>query len=378
MQKAFLGVECHDGNKLGGVKLRAGNSPIMKSQLKRQNERLSALYAIALDLLNHHDVDEVLDTIIVRAAELLDAPIGFLDLLDGDVLVTEATTKSAISEKGDRTYLKKATLSAQAIETRQPSIMDHYRTQPDRMKSLDPYRIYAACSFPIIVNDKVVGALSLGRTKPNHPYTSEDVETMQALARLAGLAFQSANLFEETERNSYTDALTGLANRRRFDAFLAQEWSRAVRTKESLALIMADIDSFKKYNDTYGHAAGDECLKSIAHVMQKVGRRTFDLAARYGGEELALVLPATKLADAKRLAEALRSQAEALRIPHRTSAIKSWVTISAGVAAMIPHRESNPLSLINLADQALYKAKRDGKNCVRSSHSPARKKNPRR
>ena len=200
---------------------------------------------------------------------------------------------------------------------------------------------------------------------------------MQALARLAGLAFQSANLFEETERNSYTDALTGLANRRRFDAFLAQEWARAIRTKESLALIMADIDSFKKYNDTYGHAAGDECLKSIAHVMQKIGRRTFDLAARYGGEELALVLPATKLADAKRMAEELRSQVETLRIPHKTSAIKSWVTISAGVAAVIPHRDSNPLSLINLADQSLYRAKHAGKNCVRSSRSTMRKGNSR-
>ncbi|HEY9152258.1 MAG TPA: diguanylate cyclase, partial [Anaerolineales bacterium] len=150
-------------------------------------------------------------------------------------------------------------------------------------------------------------------------------------------------------------------------------WAHAMRTKKPLALVMIDIDSYKEYNDTYGHAAGDECLRSIARVMQTVGRRTSDLAARYGGEELALVLPLTNLSDAKRLAEELRSQVEALRIPHRTSDTKPWVTISAGVAAMIPARKSDPLSLINLADQALYKAKRAGKNCVRASRSTARK-----
>jgi len=347
----------------------------MKSTLRRQNERLTALYAIALNLLNHHEVDDVLNTIILRASELLDAPIGFLDLLDGgNTLITEATTRYSISEKGDRTPIKKAELTKRAISTRQPSLLNNYSANPGRVATLDRYQIYAACSFPIIVNDQAVGALSLGRTKPKYPFTKEDVETMQALAQLAALAFQNANLFEETQRKSVTDGLTGLANRRRFDAFLAQEWARAMRTKEPLALIMADIDSYKKYNDTYGHAAGDECLRSIARVMQKVGRRTSDLAARYGGEELALILPVTNLADAKRLAEELRSRVAALRIPHQTSETKPWVTISAGVAAMIPKRNSRPLSLINLADQALYKAKRAGKNSVRSSRSTVRKR----
>jgi diguanylate cyclase (GGDEF)-like protein len=106
--------------------------------------------------------------------------------------------------------------------------------------------------------------------------------------------------------------------------------------------------------------------------MQALGRRTSDLAARYGGEELALILPVTTLSDAKRLAQELRNQVEALRIPHQTSEVKPWVTISVGVAAMIPTRNSDPSSLINLADRALYKAKRAGKNGVRYSRSLAR------
>jgi diguanylate cyclase (GGDEF)-like protein len=349
----------------------------MKSALKRQNERLTTLYSIALDLLNHHEVDEVLNTIIVRASELLDAPIGLLDLLDGDMLITEATTQFAISEKGDRTPVRTAALTDRAIRTRQPSLIDNYSAYSNRVTALDHYRIHAACSFPIIIKDRAVGALSLGRTRPNYPFTEEDVKTMQALAQLTALAFQSANLFAETHRRSVTDALTGLANRRRFDSFLSQEWSHAVRSREPLALIMADIDSYKKYNDTYGHAAGDECLRRVARVVQKLGRRTSDLAARYGGEELALILPVTNLSHAKRLAEELRSHVEALQIPHQTSETGPWVTVSVGVAAMVPKTNSDPLSLINLADQALYQAKRAGKNGVCSNRSPAGKRSKR-
>ncbi len=345
----------------------------MKSALKRQNERLTALYDIALDLLNHHHVDDVLNTIILRASELLESPIGFLDLLDGDMLVIQATTEAVKAERGERTPLKVARLTERAIQTRKPQLVKDYVHRADRLKIHDPYRLRAVCSFPIVLNGKAIGAISLGRTQPHKPFTSEDIETMRSLAHVAALAFQSANLFEETQRRSVTDALTGLANRRRFDSFLKQEWAHAMRTQEPLALILADIDSYKKYNDTYGHAAGDECLRRIARVMQKLGRRTSDLAARYGGEELALILPVTNLSDAKRLAEELRNHVDALRIPHQTSEVKPWVTISAGVAAMVHTRNSDPLSLINLADQALYKAKRAGKNGVRASRSMARR-----
>ena len=345
---------------------------IMKPSLKRQNQRLRMLYAIALDLLNHHEVQDVLDTIILRGSELLKSPIGFLDLLDGDMLVIQATTEAVKAEKGRRIPLKTARLTERAIQTRKPQLVKDYVHRADRLKIHDPYRLRAACSFPIVLNDRAVGAISLGRTQPNQPFTLEDVATMRSLAQMAALAFQNANLFEETRRKSITDGLTGIANRRRFDSFLSQEWAHAMRTKEPLALIMADIDSYKKYNDTYGHAEGDKCLRRIARVMQALGRRTSDLAARYGGEELALILPVTTLSDAKRLAQELRNQVEALRIPHQTSEVKPWVTISVGVAAMIPTRNSDPSSLINLADRALYKAKRTGKNGVRFSRSLAR------
>jgi diguanylate cyclase (GGDEF)-like protein len=342
----------------------------MKSSLKRQNERLTALYAIALDLLNHHEVEDVLNTIILRASELLESPVGFLDLLDGETLVIQATTEAVKSSKGERVPLKSAHLTDLAIQTRQPQFVEDYIKRPDRVKLHDPFQMQAACTFPIVINDKAVGALSLGRTEPNKPFTDEDVDTMRSLAQLAALAIESAHLFEETRKRSVTDGLTELANRRQFDDLLAQEWKHALRDRKPLALIMVDVDSFKKYNDTYGHAHGDECLKQIAQALVKGGRRQYDISARYGGEEFALILPNINLANARRRAEHLRKKVEALQIPHPSSETSSWITISLGVAALVPSSASDPAVLLKLADQALYKAKRTGRNRVCSSREP--------
>jgi diguanylate cyclase (GGDEF)-like protein len=336
----------------------------MKSSLKRQNERLTALYAIALDLLNHQAVEDVLNTIVLHASKLLDAPVGFLDILDGDMFTTQATTDLAKSSKGQRVPLKNAHLTKLAIQTHQPQFVENYSKRPNRVKIHDPFQIKAACTFPIMINDKPAGVLSLGRTEPNNPFTAEDMGTLRSLAQLAALAVERAHLFEETQKKAVTDGLTELANRRQFDALLAQEWKRALRAKRSLALIMVDVDVFKKYNDTYGHTLGDKCLKQVAQILAKAGRRQNDISARYGGEEFALVLPNINLANAKRRAEYLRKKVEALRIPHQSSEISSTVTVSLGVAALIPTLNSDPATLINLADQALYKAKQMGRNRV--------------
>ena len=185
----------------------------MKPSLKGQNERLTMLYTIALDLLNDLEVQDVLVTIIFRGSELLKSPIGFLDILVGEMLMIQATTEAVKSEKGSRVPLKTAHLTDRAIQTRKPQLVKDYVHRADRLKIHDPYRLQAACSFPIVLNDRVVGAISLGRTQLNKPFTLEDVETMRSLAHIAALAFQNTNLFDETRRKSITDGLTGLANR---------------------------------------------------------------------------------------------------------------------------------------------------------------------
>lgn len=170
------------------------------------------------------------------------------------------------------------------------------------------------------------------------------------------------------EQLAMQDGLTGLANRRQFDASLLEEFSRAMRNASPLALIMFDVDSFKQYNDLYGHPAGDECLRTIAQVVAAGKHRPGDVTARYGGEELAVLLPGTDMAGAMQVAENIRKAIHKLQLCHpgNTGGV---VTVSAGVQALVPGRYDNsqPLELVEAADQALYQAKLDGRNRVRAA-----------
>lgn len=176
---------------------------------------------------------------------------------------------------------------------------------------------------------------------------------------------------KKTEEVLYTlsmaDGLTGIANRRRFNDFLTQEWRRSIRAASEISLIMCDIDFFKNYNDTYGHQAGDDCLKRVAMAIGQVFHRPGDLAARYGGEEFAVIMSETGLHDALALAQAVRAAVEALGISHGSSSVAPVVTLSLGVAAIKPQKESSLEALVAAADQALYHAKSRGRNQVQVS-----------
>lgn len=162
---------------------------------------------------------------------------------------------------------------------------------------------------------------------------------------------------------SLSDGLTGLANRRSLEAFLDKEWRFALREKLPLTLIMLDVDWFKLYNDTYGHQAGDICLRRLADVLTQTAQRGGDLAARYGGEEFLVVLKKTDRSSAQALAEQIRLAVENLRIRHAASKTSPFVTISLGISTMIPSQGKTYQQLIDAADRALYQAKESGRNC---------------
>jgi diguanylate cyclase (GGDEF)-like protein len=158
------------------------------------------------------------------------------------------------------------------------------------------------------------------------------------------------------------DGLTGIPNRRRFDEHLERVWAQSVRERRPLALLLADLDHFKAYNDRYGHQAGDEAMKAVASVLVRFARRPLDLAARYGGEEFAVILYDTRRDQAERIAGEILEAVRALRIVHADSGAASVLTISVGVACVTPQARRSVAGLVQLADQALYAAKDGGRN----------------
>jgi len=166
------------------------------------------------------------------------------------------------------------------------------------------------------------------------------------------------------ERLSSIDSLTGIANRRHFDAALEAELSRAMRLEKPLAVILLDIDCFKQFNDRYGHNAGDDCLAEIGQLLTRYARRSGDLAARYGGEEFVVLLPNSYLEAAREIAEEIRLAIIEQAIAHDASPVAPVVTASFGVATVVPGPEDSPRKLIEAADKALYEAKHAGRNRV--------------
>ena len=164
------------------------------------------------------------------------------------------------------------------------------------------------------------------------------------------------------EKLAFLDGLTEIPNRRSFETILEREWGTALRRQEHISLVMMDVDMFKQYNDHYGHGAGDDCLHRVAQALVRTLSRAGDFAARYGGEEFVAVLPGTDKAGAENMTEQIRAAVEALEISHAKSKVSAFVTISLGVATVIPENRFQPGILKETADQMLYQAKEGGRN----------------
>ena len=184
-------------------------------------------------------------------------------------------------------------------------------------------------------------------------------EAYRALRR-SQQELMEANL--ELQRLTNVDGLTGLSNRRYLNEYLEAEWKHAARVQSPLSLLMIDVDHFKLYNDTYGHLAGDEVLQQVAAVVKAACRRNIDIAARFGGEEFVIVLPSMQSDELQMVGDAITAEVEALRLPHAGSTMSEWVTISVGAATITPTRGVPYAVIIEAADQALYEAKRTGRN----------------
>jgi diguanylate cyclase (GGDEF)-like protein len=270
------------------------------------------------------------------------------------------------------------------VERTQEPLLLADATRDDRF-ARDPY--FADCEqcsmllVPISSHGEPRAVLLLENRLGRDAFSTGRLDSVMLIAGQLAVSLDNALLYASLERKvaertealaaaneqlallSFTDALTGLANRRGFDEQLQAEWRRALRARTSIGLAMIDIDEFKKYNDRYGHAAGDACLRRVAKTLNDGLRRTSDLAARYGGEEFVLILPDTSLSGLYLVAEKIRAELAAIREPHPKS-VHGIVTISIGVVAFVPSPDTNSAEYLKAADVALYEAKHNGRNQV--------------
>ena len=241
---------------------------------------------------------------------------------------------------------------------------------------------------PLRVNEENLGLFLVASHTPK-TFTSGDLSLVSALAYQGAVSLENVRLLKKLEAYSFSleqqvadrtaalkqanrelellatiDPLTRINNRRRFDETLTSEWARLRREQAPLSLIMCDVDFFKLFNDTYGHQAGDRCLRAVAEALESSVMRPADLPARYGGEEFAVILPNTPPEGAVRVAEMIRDRICELRIKHDRSSVSPYVSISAGVSSLVPGPDVSPETLLARADEALYQAKENGRNRV--------------
>jgi diguanylate cyclase (GGDEF)-like protein len=290
-------------------------------------------------------------------------------VLAGNMVVSKAGKQVAVGRPGDcfgemalierreRSATLRALDEALVLEIAEDSFREHLAPNPAALMAL--LRVFSERSRHDL--DSLVSA--------NLKLQSQAEEMDRSNRELTETRRQLESRNRDLERLSALDTLTQIANRRRFDAVLRQEWRRCARDESPLSLVFCDIDYFKRFNDTYGHQAGDECLIRVAQAMEETLNRPADLVARYGGEEFIALLVDTGVEGARMLAERMRARVEALRVPHRTSAVADHLTVSLGVAAMVPRAAARPEDLVDLADRALYAAKEGGRNRVTTSES---------
>ncbi|WP_218651750.1 sensor domain-containing diguanylate cyclase [Nostoc sp. C052] len=234
---------------------------------------------------------------------------------------------------------------------------------------MEKLQVRAKLVVPIFQGDRLWGLLVAHHCSAPRDWQPWEGQLLQQLATQLAIAIQQSELYQQLQRANQqlenmvmVDELTQIANRRCFDHRLDSVWQYLLREQGFISLLLCDIDYFKQYNDTYGHATGDDCLCFIAQAFKQSVKRSRDLVARYGGEEFVVILPNTASDGAFHVAQEIHKAIEQLNIPHTASDVKQYVTLSIGIATMIPTPKMVPLDLIEVADQALYQAKANGRD----------------
>lgn len=328
--------------------------------LTRWNIDLQRLNSFSQEVTGSSDLNEIFNRIIkaVRQTGSLkmvavmmfdDELLKIYDFIDWD--------EAWVAEYNKHPLGKQSLTLAPIIVFREPLLCRDIKKHPELTKVFQGIPIASLFAFPLVISGEVIGALVV-TSQTIQFITDQEKQILNSIANQASIAIQNAVNLSQEKQKADTDGLTGLYNRRYFNEQIEALASEAIANEEPLSLILIDIDNFKKYNDTYGHPAGDQLLKTVTAAITEVTREQ-DIFARYGGEEFAVILKDTSNRLARHIAERIRLVVE--RIP--PGVLKCPVTISAGVGTL-PDFAKDGASLMEFTDKSLYRAKNSGKNRV--------------
>ena len=352
-------------------------------QLKIQNNQLQLLLSISQAINEAEDIDSALEVVLAQVCHSLGWDMGEVWVFDQEQNCLKCSPGYYVRDDNLASFYEyekllrltpNTGLVGMAWSSQKPVWIDDLSIGVENESKFIgadqalAVGIHGVLGVPVSCQQSLMAILLFFRKEPL-TIKKDILHLVMAVADQLGSLIQRRQAEDqlrqlnlELKRLANLDGLTQVANRRRFDDYLAQEWKRSLREEQYLSLILCDVDYFKAYNDSYGHLAGDECLQKVAQTMSNYVKRPADLVARYGGEEFVVVLPNTPAKGAQQVAATLKHQLEELQLPHAQSLVKPYVTMSLGVASVIPRSNLSLEDLIACADVALYEAKRQGRN----------------
>lgn len=338
-----------------------------EDELKKSLKEHDALYKIGIQLSSAERSQKIFDIILTSAMELTNRPAGSIAVVDEKSGMLRLVLAKGFSQKfisqSHMWLIRPKGLTSIVMDSNKPTIISDITKESafSVNPSLIEEGIKSIAGIPLNYLGKVVGILYLNDFAPKE-FTEREISILNLMAAQAALAIEKMKLMERVEQMAITDELTQIYNHRYFNNALSNEIYRATRYKHPVSLLILDIDNFKNYNDLYGHVYGNFILALIADIFRRSVRAT-DTVARYGGEEFAIILPETKKDTAVMLAERIRKDVANSCQPEKNRQIMCGMTISIGVAAFNDDA-NNEEDLIKKADEAMYEAKKSGKNRV--------------
>ncbi len=348
------------------VELAIKNHTLFVATDKKMDEMLTSISDSSISIAPLLNWDSLLQTIVEKSTQLLKAEQGSLMLFDEETTELLVEAKKSLDDiiKENMRVHKGEGIAGKVFENGQPLLVEDVEKDPRiNQKNKPRYKTKSFVSIPLNIEGKIIGVLNISDKITGDVFDEKDLRLIQFFATNASLAIDRSLLHEKSEKLrelSVTDPLTGVLNRRYLNDRLSEEISRFNRYKQPFCLLMVDIDEFKKYNDTYGHLIGDRVLKILASTILS-SLRNIDKAARFGGDEFVLILPQTPKVDAINIANRIKENVEKIFLSHSEELPFTDLTVSIGLASY-PEDASSAAELLDKTDQALYLAKKGGKN----------------